>query len=189
MKKLFWISLFFIIGFLLMKHSPLKVVSIPVSPDSTFTPVVKAPRGDLRAFMDKMARIESDNNSRAVNRYGFLGKYQFRQQTLRELGMVVTDSQFLENVSLQDSAMILFMKDNQQSLRHVIHEYAGTIYSGIHITRSGILAAGHLVGPGGVLAFFYPNDSRWVKYPIKDGNGTTVEMYLEKFGHYNVNLD
>ena len=37
--------------------------------------------------MNKMAKIESDNNSHAINKYGMLGKYQFHPATLKEIGI------------------------------------------------------------------------------------------------------
>jgi hypothetical protein len=102
------------------------------------------------------------------------------------LGITESREEFLHNRLLQDSAMILFMKDNKQSLRKVIKQFSGTYYKGIWITQSGILAAAHLVGPGGVLSFFYPENERWSKFKTADANGTTIDLYLKTFANYRI---
>lgn len=139
--------------------------------------------GGLRAFMEQLAKIESDNNPRAINRYGMLGKYQFSPRTLRLMGFDVSHNEFLENESLQDSALIVYMKQNRRILRRVINQYDGTWHRGVYITKSGILASAHLVGSGGVRAFFEPDKHQ---YATADANGTTVELYMKKFANYHL---
>ena len=51
---------------------------------------------------------------------------------------------------------------------------------GIYITESGILAAAHLAGPGNVKKFFRKG------YEFKDGNGTKMTSYLERFSSYKL---
>ena len=74
-------------------------------------------RGNLYVFMDSMAMRESNNTPHAVNRYGYMGKYQFGPKTLWSLGgrFQVTKDEFLGNVALQDSAMKEYLKDNRQT--------------------------------------------------------------------------
>lgn len=142
-------------------------------------------QGDLRAFMNRMAKIESDNNPRATNRYGMLGKYQFSPRTLRKMGVVVSREDYLSNEELQDSTMIMYLRENNRILRRIIQKYDGTVYQGVPITRSGILASAHLVGHGGVWSFFSPDK---YDYATSDANGTSVGLYMKRFANYNLEL-
>lgn len=142
-------------------------------------------RGDLRAFMYRMASIESDNNPRVVNASGMMGKYQFSPRTLRKMGFNVSREEYLSNEALQDSAMVMYMRENHRILRKIIKRYDGQMYRGVFITKSGILASAHLVGHGGVWAFFSPEK---YNYPTQDSNGTSVELYMKKFANYKLEL-
>lgn len=137
----------------------------------------------LRSFLHRMAQVESDNNPRATNRFGMLGKYQFHPSTIRSLGVYVSREEFLSNEVLQDSVMIRYMKDNAVELRPIIRKFSGTIYNGIPITKSGIVASAHLTGTMGVLAFFYPEK---YSHRTHDANGTSIEMYMRQFENYNL---
>ena len=139
--------------------------------------------GNLHAFLHKMGHFEGLGSYSTVNKFGYLGMYQFSPHTLNILGFHVTKEEFLNNPDLQDSAMVAFMKDNAESLRGIINEYSGKMYDGVYITKSGILAGAHLVGPGGVLAFFYPDK---YKFRTVDGNGTSVKEYISKFAGYDL---
>ena len=120
--------------------------------------VVKKPkiRGDMYAFMKRLGKAEGLGSYTAVSKTGYLGLYQFHPKTLRALGFTMSADEFLANPQLQDSAMVAYMKSNARELRGVIRKYAGTTYNGVYITKAGILAGAHLVGTGGMLAFFYP---------------------------------
>jgi hypothetical protein len=148
-------------------------------------------KGDLYVFLNAMAERESNNNPHVVNRFGYMGKYQFGGKTLWGLGrrFKVTRAEFLGDVELQDRAMMMYLKDNRARLREIIVEYDGNWYNGIYITESGILAGAHLIGPYGVMAYFNPDyrivrNGRTVRPRLKDGNGTSVEEYLETFSGY-----
>jgi hypothetical protein len=140
-------------------------------------------RGDLTDFMTKLAKIESDNDPRAVNRFGMMGKYQFSPRTLRLMGFKVSREEFLNNEELQDSALIAYMKENRRILSRIIRKYENTYVNGVYVTRSGILASAHLAGHGGVWAFFDPEKH---SYATADANGTSVEMYMKKFANYHI---
>lgn len=142
-------------------------------------------RGDLQAFMQRMARIESNNNPRATNRFGMLGKYQFHPLTLREIGIRTTRQEFLNNEELQDSAMVRYMRANRFELRHVIKKWSGKVHRGVLVTESGILASAHLTGTMGVLSWFYPTKYR---YRTRDANGASVAMYMRRFANYDIRL-
>lgn len=138
----------------------------------------------LNEFLEDLARRESNGKYWITSKRGYLGKYQFHQSTLHKIGINVSDSAFLANESLQDSAEILLLKNNSWSLRDVIRRYRGHWVKGIYISKSGILAGSHLVGTCGVRAFF--NDS--IPCPTEDANGTTVEDYMQLFARYTINL-
>ena len=145
---------------------------------------VKRRSGGVGAFMRHISLAESGHNTTIVNQYGMLGKYQFAPTTMKGiLGKEVTSEQFLQDETLQDKAMVTLMRRNRSFLRKVIREFNGQTLNGILVTESGILAGAHLVGPGGVLAYFYPE-----KYDATtvDRNGTTIENYMKKFAGYSL---
>jgi hypothetical protein len=140
-------------------------------------------KGGVKDFMRTMSRIESNHKHDVVNQFGMMGKYQFSPKTIKTLGFDISNEEFLNDPKLQDEVMIAFMKNNRKALRNLIKNYHGKVVNDVLVTEAGILAGAHLVGPGGVLAFFYPE-----KYPHKtvDGNGTSVVYYMNKFKHYDV---
>ena len=166
-------------------------VNIPTPPivaakpvESLLVPVKKEKsRGGVISFMRHMARIESNNRHDIVNRFGMMGKYQFHPRTVRELGFKVSRKEFLSNPVLQDSVMVAYMRSNRSDLRKLIRKYAGKRVNGVMVTESGILAGAHLGGTGGLLAFFYPE--RFNGKTV-DANGTSIALYMKKFGGYNL---
>ena len=159
-------------------------VSVPKKVQKIVPHLISRPTGGLRAFMKQMGRIEGGQYS-VIGGYKdkYLGMYQFHPATLRSLGIDVAPEEFLNNPTLQDSAMVLYMKDNAKDLRKVIKDFNNKYVDGIFITKSGILAGAHLVGSGGVLSFFYPEK---FSYRIVDGNGVHVSTYIQKFANYNL---
>lgn len=151
-------------------------------------------KNELRPFMFAVSKRESNNQHNVVNRYGYLGKYQFSPATLWSLGKKyrVTRDQFLRNEDLQDSAMVEYMRVNSRILEDLIDRFDGSYFKGIYITRSGLLAGAHLIGPFGLKAYFYKSyrvkdkHGNWIRPKIKDANGTSVEEYLIKFSNYNL---
>ena len=99
------------------------------------------------------------------------------------MGFRVSRDEFLEDPELQDRVMLAFMKDNKRSLRSVIRKFNGQTVNGVDVTTSGILAASHLAGIGGVLSFFYPERYQYRTY---DDNGASVAMYMKKFGGFDM---
>lgn len=162
--------------------------------DSIVVPVSSMlDRGNLYVFMDSMAMRESNNTPTVVNRYGYMGKYQFGPKTLWALGrrFQVTKDEFLGNVALQDSAMMEYLKDNRQTIRDLVIQYNGRWYNGIYITESGLLAGAHLVGPHGLRAYFDSSyrirrNGREVRPRTFDGNGIEVGEYINQFSGFNL---
>jgi hypothetical protein len=142
-------------------------------------------KGNYEEYLKAIAKLESSNNSHAITTYGkqtYFGKYQFSKSTLESHGVYDVDT-FLSDETLQDSIMIQNLQRNSEILNKTIKEFSGKVVNGVYITKSGILAGAHLVGPGGVLAAFYPEK---YNHPIYDGNGVTVFTYMIRFGNYNL---
>jgi hypothetical protein len=122
------------------------------------------------------------NPYKKVNGIGALGAYQFMPATLRWLGYKGTIKYFLSNPALQTQYMLKLINHNRlvlskKSYRYGITptNYIGRTIKGVEITMSGLIAASHLSGAGGVQKFFA------IGHNAKDRNGTTTAHYLNKF--------
>ena len=152
------------------------------------TPKIEAPKVELiirnhNQFLEDLGMRESSGNYKAVNQYGYLGKYQFGRRTLNALGYQnISNREFLSDASIQEQAMDDLLVHNKKILRRQIKKYSGKVVNGIYITESGILAAAHLAGPGNVRKFFRKG------YEFKDGNGTKMTSYMKKFSGYQLNI-
>ena len=150
------------------------------------TPKIEAPKVELviknhNQFLEDLGMRESSGNYKAVNQFGYLGKYQFGRKTLNALGYkYITNREFLANGSIQEEAMYALLTHNRKILRKTINKYSGKTINGIYVTESGILAAAHLAGPGNVKKFFRKGRE------FKDGNGTKMTSYMAKFSMYKL---
>ena len=134
-------------------------------------------------FLDEVGFRESSNNYKAVNQFGYLGKYQFGRKTLNAIGFEdISNYEFLSNPEIQEEAMLVLLQKNKHTLRREIKKYVGETVNGIYITESGILAAAHLGGAGNVRKFFRKG------HEFEDGNGTKMTSYMIRFADYNLNL-
>ena len=161
----------------------------PVKEVSVITPKLEAPKVKMpvvknhSTFLSAIGFRESSNNYKAVNRFGYLGKYQFGRKTLNAIGFEnVSNREFLANPSIQEEAMLTLLKQNKHTLRKEIAKYSGKVINGIYITESGILAAAHLAGAGNVKKFFRKG------YEFRDGNGTKMTSYMKQFANYELNI-
>jgi len=142
-------------------------------------PVIKS----HNKFLDDIGFRESSNNYKAVNQFGYLGKYQFGRKTLNAIGFEeISNYEFLSNPEIQEEAMLVLLQKNRHTLRREIKKYVGQTINGIYITESGILAAAHLGGAGNVRKFFRKG------HEFEDGNGTKMTSYMIRFSDYNLNL-
>jgi len=82
----------------------------------------------------------------------------------------------------QDQAMKQLLKNNKEYLGDYIDKWVGKTKKGIKITKSGLLAGAHLLGPSNVKKFL---DEGLI---TKDANGTPITEYIKKFGGYSVNI-
>lgn len=132
-------------------------------------------------FKEALAFKESQGRYNVVNKYGYMGKYQFGKGTLALVG-VYDAKNFLNSPSLQEKAFIANLSRNKWVLRKYIDAYVGKRIKGVLITESGILAAAHLAGPKSVKRFLMTNGAS----VFKDGFGTSIVEYMSKFKSYDV---
>jgi hypothetical protein len=152
------------------------------------TPKIEAPKVELVVknhdkFLEDLGFRESSGNYKAVNKFGYLGKYQFGRKTLDALGYKnISNRTFLSDPALQEQVMEDLLVHNKKILRRYIKKYEGKVVHGVYITESGVLAAAHLAGAGNVRKFFRKG------YEFKDGNGTKMTSYMRKFSNYELNI-
>lgn len=134
-------------------------------------------------FLSAIGRRESSNRYDIINRYGYMGKYQFGRKTLNAIGFKnISNSKFISSPRIQEAAMITLLRVNKKNLRRQIKRHVGTVVNGVYITESGLLAGAHLAGAGNV--------KKWLRNGkrFKDGLGTSVVSYIELFGGYKLDL-
>ena len=156
---------------------------ITVEPISIAIQPIKIEIDQTNMFLNAIAFRESSNNYSAVNKWGYMGKYQFGRKTLKNLGYDVSKKEFLNSPHLQEKAMLDLLSHNKKILENYIEYWDGKKINGKVITESGILAAAHLAGPGNVKRFLKEGKV------FKDGNGTKLTSYLTKFSGYKINID
>ena len=196
MKKLNSITILLLFALALFSLMAFTSIKKAISPSIKLDPqpIIEIPVASLKVdsidiiltshqqFLDAMGHRESSNNYKAVNKYGYMGKYQFGRSTLKTLKINVSRAEFINDPVLQEQAMHLLLKYNQKKLKRYIKKYDGKIVNGILVTESGLLAAAHLGGAGSVKKWFRTGKIR------KDGNGVKITSYMKTFGGYNLNL-
>ena len=131
-------------------------------------------------FREAVGFKESRSRYDIINQFGYLGKYQFGKGTLKMLG-VYNSHEFLNSPELQEAAFYANASRNKWILRREIKKYVGKTINGVQITESGILAAAHLAGPGGVKSYLRSNGKNY----FSDAFGTTISYYLNQFKGYD----
>ena len=193
MKKIFTILLFLSIFSLLsaLTYKTIRVFT-PTVAEITSEPItvikveptkieIKKVKG-YNDFLDAVGHHESGNRYDIVNRYGYMGRYQFGNSTLKTLKIKVTREAFLNSPDLQEYAMKQLLLYNKKKLQKYIDEFDGQIVHGILVTESGLLAAAHLGGQGSVKKWFRTGKIR------KDGNGVKITSYMKRFSGYKLYL-
>ncbi len=134
-------------------------------------------------FKEALAFKESRGDYFSVNTFGYLGKYQFGEETLKMIG-INNPVKFLKSPALQERAFIANAERNKWILRRDIKNFVGKRINGTIVTESGILAAAHLAGPGSVKKYLrsYGIDN------FADGFGTTVQYYMKRFSGYDTSF-
>lgn len=181
----------FVMAFTMYSREEVKQIEEPPSRPLALiktTSKIEAPKPELliknhNKFLEDLGMRESSGNYKAVNQFGYLGKYQFGRKTLNNLGYRnISNRQFLSDPSIQEQAMEDLLVHNKKVLRRYIRKYEGRLVNGIYITESGILAAAHLAGAGNVRKFFRKG------YEFRDGNGTKMTSYMRKFSNYELDI-
>ncbi len=133
------------------------------------------------SFREALAFKESQGKYGIVNSLGYMGKYQFGMTTLRHFG--VNDSMtFLQSPKLQERIFVKNLRYNHNLLEDYIAKYDGQKVGGVRVTESGILAAAHLSGVGGVKKYLNSEGSG----RSRDAYGSSVRGYMKKFGGYDL---
>ncbi|MFZ4436344.1 MAG: peptidoglycan-binding protein LysM [Flavobacterium psychrophilum] len=130
-------------------------------------------------FKEALAFKESQGKYRKINSLGYMGKYQFGAETLREIG-IYNHQHFLQNPILQEQAFLVLLAKNKWDLQDEIDTFSGKIIAGVSITESGILAAAHLGGVRSVKRFLYSQGKR----KCRDQYGSSVRTYMRDFGGF-----
>ena len=193
MKKVFTILLFLSIFSLLsaLTYKTIRVFT-PTVVEITSEPItvikVEPTKIEIKKikgyddFLDAIGHQESGNRYDIVNRYGYMGRYQFGSSTLKTLKIKVTREAFLNSPDLQEYAMKQLLLYNKKKLQKYIDDFDGQIVHGILVTESGLLAAAHLGGQGSVKKWFRTGKIR------KDGNGVKITSYMKRFSGYKLYL-
>lgn len=144
----------------------------------------------LTQFLFHLSLRESANNWKIINRYGYMGYYQFGNDALKTIGFGhITTKKFKKNPSifppdLQHAAVRLLLTYNSKKLKKY-YKYIGCTINDVYITESGLLAAAHLGGAGSVIDFLESEgDANFF-----DGNGTKISEYLNEFSNYKINVN
>ncbi|MBS7706762.1 hypothetical protein [Chelatococcus asaccharovorans] len=153
-------------------------------------------------FIDELGLYHSSNRYDAVNSTNHLGRFQFGEAALIDIGMVRNDGkpfdndfsggwtgkhginskeEFLASHVAQDTAIHDFLGKQAHFLRNYLH-YDGQSIDGQEISLSGLLGAAHLAGAGGVRRFLNSGGD----YNPKDANGASLTDSLNHFNGYDV---
>ena len=134
-------------------------------------------------FKEALGFKESQNDYSRINKFGYLGKYQFGRSTLLLLGVNDTDD-FIKNPVLQEKTFIANCSRNKWVLRKDIKRSVGKTINGVRVTESGILAAAHLGGPGNVKRYLRSGGVEG----FQDAFGTSISSYMRKFSGFDVSF-
>jgi Ca2+-binding RTX toxin-like protein len=153
-------------------------------------------------FFSAIRARESSGDYGVVNSFGYLGAYQFGEAALVDLGFVVRDgasfdnvfsagftgklgvhsrADFLASAAAQDAAATEWWSLLWNRVRHFdVEFYDQQTLNGITLTKSGMIAASHLLGTGALLDFIHSGGVR----EARDGYGTALTEYLTLFAGY-----
>ncbi|NNL89060.1 MAG: hypothetical protein HKP25_08315 [Marinicaulis sp.] len=163
--------------------------------------------GDIDDFYDALAQRESGGNAAVENTFGYLGLYQMGEPAMMDAAWydesppaetsrndwigdwltraqnngVTSKATYLSKPSAQDVAVRQF-HDRVAAYINALDllDYEGQVINGIEITKSGLLAACHLLGCGTVRDYLEAPGSG----TPADAYGTTIEEYLSLFANY-----
>ncbi len=146
--------------------------------NKSIKPVLKT-SNSFEDFKKHLAFKESSNVYDTINRFGYVGLYQFGTMALKDLGL--TKKEIRRDIELQHKAFKSLCMINKYRMRKYF-KYVGKNINGIKITESGMLASAHLVGSNAVKRYL-SSGGRKISY---DANKTTIEHYMKMFANYDV---
>ena len=151
---------------------------------------------DYEGFLNALGFRESSNRYDIVNRFGYMGRYQMGELALQEAGMMDADGawtalansygiysreDFLDSPEVQDMAVRAYHKKTWAYIEWMeLDAYVGSTYCGVTVTESGLLAACHLVGVGGVKRGLQNGQH------VYDANRVSAAEYMELFAGFDI---
>ncbi|UOM36120.1 calcium-binding protein [Acuticoccus sp. I52.16.1] len=159
-------------------------------------------RGSFDDYFEALGQRESTDNYQLVSPLGFLGKYQFGELALKEIGYYEGDgtaahdysgawtgrdgidstAEFLAAPAIQDKAVREYTEWNWRTLtEYGLDVYAGQILDGQEMTISGILGGTWLVGFEGMSRFLWSGGFDAADDPY----GTPMQEYIDLFNGYD----
>ena len=130
---------------------------------------------DFVGFKNFLGFFESGSDYDKINRFGYIGKYQFGKGTLKMYG-VTNLMNYKNNPELQEKIFLMNVMRNKWILRREISWYSNRYLGGVY--------AAHLSGPGNVKKYLRSHcDSDFNK---KDANGTSISDYMRIFKDYDI---
>lgn len=147
-------------------------------------------------FRNAIGFKESSNRYDIVNPLGYMGRYQFGTSRLSDFGLCCrkpgtkgfinedfewilpfNENNFLESPHLQDTCFDIHVWRFQEWIQHHYGTSIGKKVNGVLFTMSGGVACCHLLGQGGLNAFFNGHIET-------DANGVKSTDYITKFGGF-----
>ena len=138
---------------------------------------------DFNGFKESLAFKESGGRYNIVNKFGYLGKYQFNLNTLK-MYKITDTNKFISSPILQEKVFLINVNRNKWILRKDINWFVGTFINGTEVTESGIIAAAHLSGAGNVKKYLRGNGD----FNKKDAFGTSISAYMSYFANYDLSF-
>ena len=152
--------------------------------------------GDYGDFLNALGMRESSNDYTVVNRYNYMGRYQLGEDALKDAGFmdqngawtelansygIYSQEDFLNAPDGQDAAVTAYHTALCRYIRgYGLADYIGSTYCNVEVTRSGLLAACHLVGIGSMRKALASGT------PAYDANRVPASEYMELFAGYDL---
>ena len=152
--------------------------------------------GDYGDFRNALGMRESSNDYTVVNRYNYMGRYQLGEDALKDARFldqngewtelansygIYSQDDFLNAPAGQDAAVTAYHTTLCRYIRgYGLADYIGSTYCGVEVTRSGLLAACHLVGVGTMKKALASGEV------VRDGNKVPASEYLKLFAGYDI---
>lgn len=181
---IFFLTIFFFDSpdFPAPNNSSVYTVKIELKSSYNYIPIPFTVK-DYVGFKNFLGFFESGSNYNKVNRFGYMGKYQFGKETLKMYG-VRNLSDYKSNPALQEEVFLMNVMRNKWILRREISWYSDRYLNGIYVSQSGIIAAAHLSGPGNVKKYLRSHCDPDLNK--RDANGTSISDYINIFKDYNL---